>query len=325
MADEASTTTGNTKTDAAFVEMTPAPLGPLITRMSVPAVIANVIGVAYNLTDTFYVGRLGTAASAASGVAMPVMVAIQAFGLLFGAGAGNKIAVLLGKKNMTLAKKLVTTAFFAAFAISVVLGAAGLLLLHPLARALGSTPTIEPLAIKYLTPLLWVAPLYCSSYVFDPVLRFQGRAKESMIGIGAGAIVNIGLEPVFIFALHLGMFGAGLATAICESLSFFLLLISILLLIEKNRYKNDTLHQLGYPDSRIALPYQTMAVVVDVLVWLAACVVTYLTYPIVARIMATISPGFEPAGPGLLMLSSFVLCLLFSLIHIWLIRSKIRH
>ena len=62
-----------------------------------------------------------------------------------------------------------------------------------------------------------------------------------------------------------------------------------------------------------------------VLVWLAACVVTYLTYPIVARIMATISPGFEPAGPGLLMLSSFVLCLLFSLIHIWLIRSKIRH
>lgn len=135
MADEASTTTGNTKTDAAFVEMTTAPLGPLITRMSVPAVIANVIGVAYNLTDTFYVGKLGTAASAASGVAMPVMVAIQAFGLLFGAGAGNKIAVLLGKKNMTLAKKLVTTAFFAAFAISVVLGAAGLLLLHPLARA----------------------------------------------------------------------------------------------------------------------------------------------------------------------------------------------
>ena len=110
-----------------------------------------------------------------------------------------------------------------------------------------------------------------------------------------------------------------------SSLSFFLLLISILLLIEKNRYKNDTLHQLGYPDSRIALPYQTMAVVVDVLVWLAACVVTYLTYPIVVRIMATISPGFEPAGPGLLMLSSFVLCLLFSLIHIWLIRSKIRH
>ncbi|MBQ5505194.1 MAG: MATE family efflux transporter [Aeriscardovia sp.] len=224
MADEASTTTGNTKTDAAFVEMTTAPLGPLITRMSVPAVIANVIGVAYNLTDTFYVGKLGTAASAASGVAMPVMVAIQAFGLLFGAGAGNKIAVLLGKKNMTLAKKLVTTAFFAAFAISVVLGAAGLLLLHPLARVLGSTPTIEPLAIKYLTPLLWVAPLYCTSYVFDPVLRFQGRAKESMIGIGAGTIVNIGLEPVFIFALHLGMFGAGLATAICESLSFFLLL-----------------------------------------------------------------------------------------------------
>lgn len=110
-----------------------------------------------------------------------------------------------------------------------------------------------------------------------------------------------------------------------SSLSFFLLLISILLLIEKNRYKNDTLHQLGYPDSKIALPYQTMAVTVDVLVWFVACMVTYAVYPVVSRLMAMISPGFEPAGPGLLVLASLALCLVFSLIHIWLIRSKIRH
>lgn len=110
-----------------------------------------------------------------------------------------------------------------------------------------------------------------------------------------------------------------------SSLSFFLLLISILLLIEKNRYKNDTLHQLGYPDSKIALPYQAMAVTVDVLVWFVACIVTYAVYPVVSRLMATISPGFEPAGPGLLVLASLALCLVFSLIHIWLIRSKIRH
>ena len=110
-----------------------------------------------------------------------------------------------------------------------------------------------------------------------------------------------------------------------SSLSFFLLLISILLLIEKNRYKNDTLHQLGYPDSKIALPYQTMAIVVDVLVWLVACVVTYLTYPIVSRLMTMISPEFIPDGPGLLIASSAILCLVFSLIHLWLIRSKIRH
>ena len=110
-----------------------------------------------------------------------------------------------------------------------------------------------------------------------------------------------------------------------SSLSFFLLLISILLLIEKNRYKNDTLHQLGYPDSKIALPYQTMAVVVDVVVWLVACVVTYCVYPTVSDLMAIISPDFVPDGPGLLIGASALLCLAFSLVHLWLIRSKIRH
>lgn len=110
-----------------------------------------------------------------------------------------------------------------------------------------------------------------------------------------------------------------------SSLSFFLLLISILLLIEKNRYKNDTLHQIGYPDNKIAFPYQIMAVSVDLAVWLVAFVVTYLSYPIVSNLMTMISPDFQPDGPGLLLLASFVLCLLFSLIHIWIIRSKIRH
>ena len=109
-----------------------------------------------------------------------------------------------------------------------------------------------------------------------------------------------------------------------SSLAFFLLLVSILLLIEKNRYKNDTLHQLGYPDRTIALPYQTVAVGVDFVVWVLAAVVTVLVYPVAISLMQTISPGFEPSGPGLVILSSFGLFLLFALTHIILIRRKIR-
>lgn len=109
-----------------------------------------------------------------------------------------------------------------------------------------------------------------------------------------------------------------------SSLSFFLLLISILLLIEKNRYKNDTLHQLGYPDRTIALPYQVVAVGVDFVVWLLAAAVTILVYPVIVSLMQTISPGFDASGPGLIILSAFGLFALFSLIHIWLIRRKIR-
>ena len=109
-----------------------------------------------------------------------------------------------------------------------------------------------------------------------------------------------------------------------SSLAFFLLLISILLLIEKNRYKNDTLHQLGYPDRVIALPYQTLAVGVDVFVWAVGAVITVLVYPVISTLMQTISPGFEPSGPGLIILASFGLCLFFALIHIFIIRRKIR-
>jgi hypothetical protein len=109
-----------------------------------------------------------------------------------------------------------------------------------------------------------------------------------------------------------------------SSLAFFLLLISILLLIEKNRYKNDTLHQLGYPDKTIALPYQAMAVGVDVAVWLVASVVTLLVYPVLATLMQTVSPDFVPSGSGLILISSLLLCLAFALTHVLLIRYKIR-
>lgn len=109
-----------------------------------------------------------------------------------------------------------------------------------------------------------------------------------------------------------------------SALAFFLLLISILLLIEKNRYKNDTLHQLGYPDRMIALPYQTLAVGVDLTVWLISAIVTILSYPVLASLMQTISPGFEASGPWLVILSALGFCAFFALIHIWLIRRKIR-
>lgn len=109
-----------------------------------------------------------------------------------------------------------------------------------------------------------------------------------------------------------------------SALAFFLLLISILLLIEKNRYKNDVLHQLGYPDRKIALPYQALAVGVDFVVWFVGALITLLLYPLISSLMQTISPAFQPSGPILIILSSFGLFLFFAVIHVWLIRRKIR-
>lgn len=107
-------------------------------------------------------------------------------------------------------------------------------------------------------------------------------------------------------------------------LAFSLLFVSILLLIERNRYKNDTLHQLGYPYRSVALPYQILAVGVDVAVWLSALIAVAVLNPALTSVMQTISPGFEPSGFSLVLLSGLVLCLLFASVHVLLIRHKIR-
>lgn len=211
--------------DEKYLQMTRSPLRRLIIRMAVPAVIANVVSIIYNLTDTFFVGRLGTSASGALGIAFPIMLVIQATGLLFGQGSGNKLSIELGKKNIPRARRLVAVGFFTALAAGGFIGIVGLIFIHPLVSLFGATATIEPLALSYMMPLLFSAPFYCATFVLNPQMRYQGLAVYSMIGIISGAVLNIVLEPIFIFMLGLGIFGAGLATAISQCVSFTLLLI----------------------------------------------------------------------------------------------------
>lgn len=211
--------------DEKYLQMTQSPLRRLIIRMAIPAVISNVVSIIYNLTDTFFVGRLGTSASGALGIAFPIMLVIQATGLLFGQGSGNKLSIELGKKNVDRARRLVSVGFFTALAIGVLIGVVGLIFIHPLVTLFGATPTIEPLALSYIMPLLFSAPFYCATFVLNPQMRYQGLAAYSMIGIISGAVLNIILEPIFIFVLGLGIFGAGLATAISQCVSFALLLV----------------------------------------------------------------------------------------------------
>ena len=109
-----------------------------------------------------------------------------------------------------------------------------------------------------------------------------------------------------------------------SALSFFLLLISIVLLIEKNRYQNETLSQIGYSRSRIALPYQLLVLVVDVAVWLIAFVITAISYPVLSELMASVSADFVSAGMGVSALAASVLLLFFAFLHALLIRFKIK-
>lgn len=209
--------------DAKYRQMTGQPVKPLILKLCLPAVISNLVTTAYNLTDTFFIGQLGTAQSGAIGIAFSIMTVMQALGFFFGNGAGNSMSRELGKQNNDRASRLLAVGFAGAVISGLVIATIGLLTLRPLVVMLGSTSTIAPYAVQYLTPLLVAAPCVCGSFALNGLLRYQGQSAFGMIGLVSGALLNFLLAPLFIFVLHLGIFGAGLATAICQTVSFTIL------------------------------------------------------------------------------------------------------
>ena len=209
--------------DAKYRQMTGQPVKPLILKLCLPAVISNLVTTAYNLTDTFFIGQLGTAQSGAIGIAFSIMTVMQALGFFFGNGAGNSMSRELGKQNNERASRLLAVGFAGAVISGLTIAAIGLLTLRPLVVMLGSTPTIAPYAVQYLTPLLVAAPCVCGSFALNGLLRYQGQSAFGMIGLVSGALLNFLLAPLLIFVAGLGIFGAGLATAICQTVSFAIL------------------------------------------------------------------------------------------------------
>ena len=213
--------------DEKYKMMTEAPIPPLIGKLAVPTIVSMLITSIYNMADTFFVGRIGTSATAAVGVVFPVMAVIQALGFFCGHGSGNSISRHLGSKDTKSAEQLAATGFFSALLLGLAVMILGLLFLNPLAVLLGSTETILPYTRDYLRIILIGAPYMTAQLVLNNQLRFQGNAFYAMIGITTGGVLNIALDPLFIFGLHMGISGAALATIISQFVSFLLLLYGI--------------------------------------------------------------------------------------------------
>ncbi|MDR3343830.1 MAG: MATE family efflux transporter [Treponema sp.] len=213
------------KTVSKFERMTTEPVEKLVGEMAVPTIIIMMVSALYNMADTYFVGSLGTSATAAVGVTFSFMAIIQAIGFFFGHGAGNYISRALGAQNTGDAEKMAATGFFTAFIIGIVITVTGTALLSPLARLLGATDTILPYSRRYLRFILLGAPFMVSSLMLNNLLRFQGNAFFGMIGMIGGAVLNIALDPLFIFVLHLGVTGASLATMISQTVSCILLFV----------------------------------------------------------------------------------------------------
>lgn len=213
--------------DEKYQMMTEAPIPGLIGRLAVPTIISMLVTSFYNMADTFFVGRIGTSATAAVGVAFPLMAVIQALGFFCGHGSGNSISRRLGSKDSDAAEQLAATGFFGALFLGFLVMALGLIFLKPLCVILGSTETILPYTEKYLGIVLIGAPYMTAQLVLNNQIRFQGNAFYSMVGITTGAILNIALDPLFIFIFHMGIAGAAFATILSQFVSFILLLAGI--------------------------------------------------------------------------------------------------
>ena len=207
-----------------FHNMTETPIGKLITTLSVPTIISMLVTSIYNMADTFFVSKLGTSASGAVGIVFSVMAIIQAIGFTFGMGSGSWISRLLGAKEEEQAKEVAATGFYSAIFLCTLMSVVGEWKMDDLMRILGASDTILPYARAYARYILLAAPIMASSFVLNNILRSEGHAKFAMIGITTGGILNVILDPIFIFVFQMGISGAAVATALSQMVSFLILL-----------------------------------------------------------------------------------------------------
>ena len=208
--------------------MNSAPLGGLLAELAFPAVVSMLITSLYNMADTYFVGSISNAATGAVSVSLSLMSVIQALGFFFGHGSGNYISQMMGGGNVKSAKKMAGFGFLLSLVFGVLASLGGLLFTEELAVFLGSTETILPHAVSYMRYILIGAPFMCASFTLNNQLRFQGNSFFGMIGIGIGAVLNIALDPLFIFGFNMGVAGAALATLISQIVSFLILLAGCL-------------------------------------------------------------------------------------------------
>lgn len=207
-----------------YYEMANAPISKIIPKLAVPTIISMLVTSIYNMADTFFVSQLGTSASGAVGIIFSAMAIIQALAFMIGMGTGNFIARMIGAGNRKLAEELASIAFFTGFGVGLVIAVIGNANIGQLVRMLGSTETIAPYAEAYASYIFVAAPFMICSFIMNNLLRFQGKALFAMVGITTGGVLNMVLDPIFIFGLDMGTAGAALATGISQFISFCILM-----------------------------------------------------------------------------------------------------
>ena len=205
------------------VYMLETPVPQLITTLAVPTIFTMLITALYNMADTYFVSQINTSASGAVGVVFSIMTIIQAVGFTVGMGTGSIAAQLMGKGDMRQADEYASSAILMGVVSGLAVTVLGLRNLDWLIWEMGATDTIFPYAKDYARYILLGAPFMILSFVLNNLLRWQGKAHRSAIGMGFGGVLNMVLDPIFIFVFDLGIAGAAIATIFSQFVSFSIL------------------------------------------------------------------------------------------------------
>lgn len=245
-----------TNAEQHYIKMTETPVSKLILNLGIPTTISMLITNIYNLADTYFVGTLGESAQAATGVLFTVQAIMQGIAFMFGHGSGTFVARALADKNTDEATTYISSSFFVGGIMGLMISVLGLTFLEPLVRFLGSTETIVPHAMDYGFWILLAAPFIICSLILNNGLRYEGKAFYAMFGLTAGGILNILGDYVLVMKLGMGVYGAGLATAASQVVSFVILLIMYLKMAQSTiRFKAVSKNwKLYLTVARVGLP-----------------------------------------------------------------------
>ena len=199
-----------------------APIGPLVLAMALPAVIAQLVNVLYNIVDRMYIGHIpevGTKALTGLGIAFPILMLISAFSAFVGAGGAPLASIQLGKGNKEEAEKILGNGTTMLLAFSVILTIVFMIFKKPLLYAFGASDETIVYALQYITIYLCGTIFVQAAIGLNSFITCQGQARIAMFSVLIGAIINIVLDPIFIFVFDMGVRGAAIATVISQACS----------------------------------------------------------------------------------------------------------
>ena len=211
-------------------------VGSLLLKLAIPAIIAQLVNLLYNIVDRIYIGRMsdGEIAIAGVGVTFPIIILVGAFSLLFGMGGAPRCSMKLGAQDRAGAEEIMTASFTMLVVASILITTIFSIFAEPLLFLFGASDVTIKYATDYLGIYIWGTTFSLIAIGMNPFINTQGFARTSMATILIGAAINIVLDPIFIFTLDMGVKGAAYATVISQAVSAIWVLLFL-------RFKSDAL------------------------------------------------------------------------------------